>query len=161
MDRLLPVARREDEERERNVERYLEIKGELLKHPKEYFVIANGALLGRFRTLVEAFQVMKENGTTKSLVVRAPQHSGEWLGGSLERQGCFEPADWDYIIEASILNPLHDLGFQQPERCSLRSAQSSNWKKKTSRSWATGQAWNLQEKETSDQVNVERGIGKA
>jgi len=81
----LTVQRGRDEERERNVERYMEVKKELLKHPREYFVIAKGSFLGRFPTLAEAFRVMKENKATKGLVVRAPQHSGEWLGGSLER----------------------------------------------------------------------------
>ena len=79
----LVVQQRRDDERERNVEAYLKIKRELAKHPQEYFVIAKGTYLGRFPTLAEAFRVMKENKTTKGLVVRA-QSSGEWLGGSLE-----------------------------------------------------------------------------
>lgn len=28
-------------------------------------------------------------------------------------EDCFEAADWGYVIEASILNPLHDLRFPE------------------------------------------------
>lgn len=79
----LTVQRRRDDERENNLEAYAKIKDEVQRHPREYFVIAKGAYLGHFPTLAEAFRVMKENKTTKGLVVRS-QPSGEWLGGSFE-----------------------------------------------------------------------------
>jgi len=79
----LASQRRTDMERERNLEVYLDIRKELVKHPGEYFVIVKGAFRGRFPTLREAFKVVRENKTTKALVLRA-QASGEWLGGSLE-----------------------------------------------------------------------------
>ena len=79
----LTVQQSRDIERERNVEAYLEIKEELLKHPGEYFVIAKGTFLGRFPTLGDAFKRMKENSTTRGFVIRS-QASGEWLGGSIE-----------------------------------------------------------------------------
>jgi len=31
----------------------------------------------------------------------------------LKVEGCFEAGDWGYVIEASILNPLHDLRFPE------------------------------------------------
>jgi len=79
----LTVQQSRDIESERNVEAYLEIKEELLKHPGEYFVIAKGTFLGRFPTLGDAFKRMKDNGTTRGFVIRS-QASGEWLGGSIE-----------------------------------------------------------------------------
>jgi DNA repair protein RadC len=72
-----------DEERERNVEVYLKIKKRIPQHPNDYFVIAKGTFLGRFHSLSEAFEKLKENQATKALVVHY-QPSGEWLGGSLE-----------------------------------------------------------------------------
>jgi hypothetical protein len=72
-----------DVEKERNLEAYLGVKEDILKHPGEYFVIANGIFLGRFPTLHDAFTRMKENKTTKGFVIRS-QPSGEWLGGSIE-----------------------------------------------------------------------------
>jgi hypothetical protein len=72
-----------DEERERNVEIYQKIKQRIPQHPNDYFVIAKGTYLGRFRSLSRAFRILKENRATKALVVRY-QPSGEWLGGSLE-----------------------------------------------------------------------------
>lgn len=79
----LATQQNRDFERERNIKPYLEIKDEIEKHPDQYFVIANGAFLGRFPTLSEAFRVMKEHKATKGFVIRS-QPSGEWLGGSLE-----------------------------------------------------------------------------
>lgn len=72
-----------DEERERNVEVYLKIKRRFQQHPNDYFVIAKGNYLGHFRSLSQAFRVLKENHASKALVLRH-QPSGEWLGGSLE-----------------------------------------------------------------------------
>ncbi len=72
-----------DEERERNVEAYLKIKRRISQHPNDYFVIANGTYLGHFRSLSQAFRILKDNQATKALVVHY-QPSGEWLGGSLE-----------------------------------------------------------------------------
>ncbi len=72
-----------DEERERNVEAYLKIKTRMSRHPNDYFVIANGTYLGQFRSLSQAFKILKDNRATKALVVRY-QPSAEWLGGSLE-----------------------------------------------------------------------------
>jgi hypothetical protein len=72
-----------DEERERNVEVYLKIKGKIPQHPNDYFLIAKGTYLGHVPSLSKAFRILKENRATKALVVRY-QPSGEWLGGSLE-----------------------------------------------------------------------------
>jgi hypothetical protein len=72
-----------DEERERNVEIYMKIKQKIPQHPNDYFVIAKGTYLGHFRSLSKAFRILKENRTTKALVVRY-QPPAEWLGGSLE-----------------------------------------------------------------------------
>ena len=71
-----------DEERERNVEVYLKIKKRISQHPNDYFVIAKGTYLGHFRSLSKAFEKLKENQTTKALVLHY-QPSGEWLGGSV------------------------------------------------------------------------------
>jgi len=79
----LMAQRSRDIEKERNLEAYLDIKEEILEHPGEYFVIAKGSFLGRFRTLHDAFKQMRENKTTKGFVIRS-QPSGEWLGGSIE-----------------------------------------------------------------------------
>ena len=72
-----------DLERERNVEAYLKIKERMAQHPNDYFVIAKGDYLGHFRTLSQAFSVLKRHRVTKALVIRY-QDAGEWLGGSLE-----------------------------------------------------------------------------
>ncbi len=72
-----------DEERDRNVKAYLSIKGRIPQYPNDYFVIAKGDYLGHFRSLSQAFKVLKRNQATKALVVHY-QPSGEWLGGSLE-----------------------------------------------------------------------------
>lgn len=72
-----------DDERERNLEVYLKIKKMMPRHPNHYFVIAKGMYLGHFRSLSQAFQKLKNDRTTKALVVHY-QPSGEWLGGSLE-----------------------------------------------------------------------------
>ena len=79
----LATKRPRDEERERNVEVYLTMKKRFAQHPDDYFVIANGTYLGHFRSLSQAFRILKANRSTKALVVRY-QPSGEWLGGSLE-----------------------------------------------------------------------------
>lgn len=71
-----------DVDKERNLEAYLAIKDEISKGGGEYFVIANGAFLGRFPTLRDALRLMKENKATRGFVVRS-QPSGEWLGGSI------------------------------------------------------------------------------
>ena len=72
-----------DDERERNVEVYQRIKHQMPRHPNDYFVIAKGTYIGHFRSLSQAFRILKESRTSKALVVRH-QPSGEWLGGSLE-----------------------------------------------------------------------------
>ena len=79
----LATKRPRDEERERNVEVYLTMKKRFSQHPNDYFVIANGTYLGHFRSLSQAFTVLKANRSTKALVVHN-QPPGEWLGGSLE-----------------------------------------------------------------------------
>ncbi len=79
----LGTRRARDEERERNVEVYLKIKQTFPEHPNDYFVIAKGTYLGHFRSLSQAFKILKENRATKALVVHY-QPPGEWLGGSLE-----------------------------------------------------------------------------
>ena len=79
----LATRERKDLERERNVEAYLKIKGRMAQHPNDYFVIAKGDYLGHFRTLSQAFSVLKRHRVTKALVIRY-QDAGEWLGGSLE-----------------------------------------------------------------------------
>lgn len=72
-----------DEERERNVEAYLKIKGRMGRHPNDYFVIAKGDYMGHFPNLSEAFRVLKRVRVKKALVVHN-EPPGEWLGGSLE-----------------------------------------------------------------------------
>jgi hypothetical protein len=79
----LNARRPVDYEKKSNLEAYLKIRQSIMKHPDEYFVIAKGKSLGRFPSLSDAFQAMKDIKTTKGLIVRAPQ-SGEWLGGSLQ-----------------------------------------------------------------------------
>lgn len=79
----LAAKRPRDEERERNVEVYLTLKKRFSQHPNDYFVIANGTYLGHFRSLSQAFRILKATRSRKALVVHS-QPSGEWLGGSLE-----------------------------------------------------------------------------
>lgn len=75
--------RHADPERELNMKVYDKIKGEISNRSGEYFVIAGGSFIGRFKTLREAARNMKLKGSLKGFIIRA-QPGGEWLGGSLE-----------------------------------------------------------------------------